>query len=316
MRGLLAGLVVAAVVGPAAGQSSSATGGAFLGAHNNLPFTPTQAFAGPPPAVLAPPPPPPDVDPLTGEPVPPPPRLWKLWSGSLDAGLNGATGNTDLFNLRASGHAKRQTATNILTGDLLYTYTTDTGKVTNHLALLNARDELLFAGSRWTAFVSSLVEYDELRAYRFRVAVYAGAGYTVFDDKALALRLRAGAGAVRELGSTTVLTRTHAAAATGAPVTTVTTVRNRDQWVPEFVFGEDFRWAWNQRSSLLSVLDYYPRIDDPRQFRLRARVAYEFVLDPATAMIVRFGAQDRYDSSPGNAKRNDLSYFATFGVKF
>ena len=51
-----------------------------------------------------------------------------------------ATGNTDLFNIRASGHAKRQTATNILTGDLLYTYTADTGEVTVHQALATARD--------------------------------------------------------------------------------------------------------------------------------------------------------------------------------
>jgi hypothetical protein len=31
---------------------------------------------------------------------------------------------------------------------------------------------------------------------------------------------------------------------------------------------------------------------------------------------MRLGIQERYDSDPGNAKRNDLNYFATMGIKF
>lgn len=317
MRGrLVAAYVLALVGGYACAQSSAVQGGAFLGSHNVPPFTPTQVFTGPPPAILAKPTTPaiePPTDPLTGEPLPPAP---KLWTGSIDMGLNGATGNTDLFNIRGSGHVKRQSATNILTGDLLYTYTADTGEVTVHQVLSNARDEFLFGDSPWSAFVSTLLEYDALRDYRFRVAVYGGAVYTLVDRTGLSIKLRAGAGAVRELGSTSTRTDTQIDPTTGIPVTTVVTERTRDRWVPELVFGKDFRWAWNDRSSLLSIMDYYPRVDDFRQFRLRSRAAYEYVLDPATNMIVRFGVQDRYDSNPGTAKRNDLTYFSTFGVKF
>lgn len=316
MRGRLAAWVLVLTATLARGQSPAVQGGAFLGSHNVPPFTPTQVFTGPPPAILAKPPaPPPEpaTDPLTGEPLPPPPRLW---TGSVDMGLNGATGNTDLFNIRGSGHVKRQTATNILTGDLLYTYTADTGEVTVHQVLSNARDEFCFGDSPWSAFVSTLLEYDALRDYRFRVAVYVGGVYTVVDRPDLSVKLRAGAGAVRELGSTNTVTTTQADPLTGAPVTTTDTVRTRDRWVPELVFGKDFRWAWNDRSSFLSIVDYYPRADDFRQFRVRARAAYEYVLDPATNMIIRFWVQDRYDSHPGTARRNDLTYFSTFGVKF
>jgi hypothetical protein len=117
----------------------------------------------------------------------------------------------------------------------------------------------------------------------------------VVDDKDLTLRLRAGAGAVREIGRAGVPSR----------------------WVPELVFGYDFRYAWNDRSSFVSTLDYYPRVDDFAQYRVRARAAYEYVLDPETGMILRLGAQDRYDSNPGpGVKRNDLTYFATWGMKF
>ena len=143
-------------------------------------------------------------------------------------------------------------------------------------------------------FASTNVEYDELRAYKFRVGVYAGVGYTFIDDADLTFKVRAGAGAVRELGSGGLA----------------------DRWVPEAVFGYDFKYRLSDRSSFLSVLDFYPRIDDFSKYRVRARIGYENVLDAKNGVVLRVGVQDRFDSDPGNAKRNDVTYFMTLGVKF
>jgi hypothetical protein len=173
-------------------------------------------------------------------------------------------------------------------------YSRQAGEVKAHQALYNARDEVLFPGTPWSAFVASQVEYDQLRAYRFRVGEYVGVGYTVADRSDLVLKLRAGAGATREIGSGTTA----------------------DRWVPELLAGYDFRYKLSEAGTFVSILDYYPRASDPRQYRIRARAALEYVLDPATGTVVRFGAQERYDSDPGDAKRNDLSYFTTLGFKF
>jgi hypothetical protein len=109
------------------------------------------------------------------------------------------------------------------------------------------------------------------------------------------LRFRLGAGATRELGID------------GA----------RNQWVPEAVLGHDLRYRFDDRNSFASVLDFYPRIDSlAGQYRIRLRTAFESVLDPKNGTVIRFGIQDRYDSNPGNALRNDLTYFATLGVNF
>ncbi len=294
--------VLVAVAGPAAAQLSSPPPAASR-ASSGLPlsetFTPSTLFPTNP--TPAPPPPiiPPPVLPIEpGEeadggllpPRPPP----KAWSGGLEIGANGATGNTELFNFRGGWNFRRKTEDNALTSDFLYVYSRQNGSVNSQQALFNARDEILFPGSRWTPFAASQVEYDELRAYRFRVGTYVGVGYTVIDDAATTFKLRAGAGAVRELG-------------VGGP---------QDRWVPELLFGYDARYKLNDRSSFVSILDYYPRLPDPGQFRVRARTAYEYVLDPATGTVLRLGVQDRYDSDPGNARRNDLNYFATFGLKF
>jgi hypothetical protein len=302
MRGWLAAGLFAVLAGPAAGQTASPPPVA-LRAGSGTPlaetFTPDTLF----PKTPAPPPAPPPVGSdnpeidlgdglLPGDGPPPPPP--KIWAGGADLGLNGATGNSELLNIRANWNVRRRTDRNAFTSDLQYVYSNQNDSLNTHQALLNSRSELLFPDSRWSPFAAAQVEFDQLRAYRFRVGAYGGVGYTVYDTPDLVLKLRAGAGATRELGVD----------------------GNEDRWVPELLFGYDFRYRMNDRSTFVSILDVYPRLPDVRQWRARARAAYEYVLDPATGTVIRFGVQDRYDSDPGNAKRNDLNYFVTFGFKF
>ena len=233
------------------------------------------------------------VPPLPPE-LPPPPAK-NIWAGSGDFGLNGASGNTNLFNFRTTWHVTRRTPRNLFVNDFQYNYLHQDATTEQQQAFLNSRDEVLFPGRPWSAFSALQVEYDELRAYKFRVGDYMGAGYKVIDNKTHLLRLRLGAGATRELGSD------------GA----------RNQWVPEAVLGHDLRYRFDDRNSAASVVDFYPRIDRlAGQYRVRARVAFESVLDPKTGTIVRVGVQERYDSNPGNALRSDLTYFTTLGLKF
>ncbi len=224
-------------------------------------------------------------------PPPPPPPIW---SGSAETGLNGASGNADLLNFRAGLNAQRKVSDNIFTTDFLYTYTQANKVTTIQQALLNARDEVLFDGSPWSLFGSMNLEYDELRAYKFRVGLYGGVGRVLLDTETTAFKVRAGVGAVREVGSGGLA----------------------DRWVPEMVFGYDFKYRLSERASFLSILDFYPRIDDWSRYRVRARLGYEHVLDPANGLVMRAGIQNRYDSDPGNARRNDVTYFMTLGVKF
>ena len=222
-------------------------------------------------------------------------ELPKYWSGGADVGINGATGNSELFNIRVGVEAFRKTTDNIFTTDFIYNLSKQGQKTSTQQALLNARDEILFPGKDYTLFAATQVEYDELREYRFRVGIYGGVGYLWYDNDTLTFRTRVGAGATRELGGPNV----------------------KDRWVPEMVFGYDLRYRMTTRSSLVSITDYYPRIDDYSQYRVRFRAAYEVLLDPASGMLLRVGLQDRYDSSPGDGfNRNDITYFTSLGVHF
>jgi hypothetical protein len=295
----LVAAVCALAAGTAAAQPISSPRGSS-GTPLAETFTPDSLFpkkAEPPPVVLPPPvlpgqdgPPGPDGGLLPPKPVPPP----KYWSGGADLGLNGATGNSDLVNVRGGWNVRRRSERNSLTSDFQYIYSQQNGSLRTHQALLNSRDEILFPGTRWLAFGASQIEYDQLRSYRFRVGTYLGTGYSVVDQPDLVFKVRAGAGATREFGVEGV----------------------QDRWVPEMLYGYDFRYKMNERSTFVSIVDIYPRLDALGQLRARARAAYEYVLDPKTGAVMRLGIQERYDSDPGTAKRNDLNYFVTFGFKF
>jgi hypothetical protein len=249
-----------------------------------------QAPAAPAPALDPQPAQPPGgaVGTLTGE---PPPR--KIWSGGLEAGINGQDGNTNVINFRTGWNATRKVDDNLYTMDFLYAFAKQEGIETQNQALFNARDEFLFPGSPWSLFASTNIEYDKFRAYDFLIGVYAGVGYTVLETDRTLFKLRAGAGAVRRFGGPD------------------------EKWIPELLFGYDFNHKIDDRQSFIHTLDYYPQIDKFTQFRLRARAAYEIIVDPVTGTALRLGVQTRYDSNPGpGIRRNDLNYFATLMVKF
>ena len=78
---------------------------------------------------------------LTGE----APADIKIWSGGVEAGVNGQSGNTDVFNLRTGWNLQRKTVDNLLTSDFVYSLAKQEGIETQNQALFNARDEILFA---------------------------------------------------------------------------------------------------------------------------------------------------------------------------
>lgn len=277
-----------APVGPPPGS------GGFFGAAPGQKFDEKAVFDKPP-AILAPPPAPPKpvVIPDGSLPPPPPP---KVWTGGFEFGLNGSQGDANVLNIKLGTFADRKTDTNRFHYDFLYTLNTQDNDTKQNQALLNARDEILFPGSPWSLFSAVQVEYDEFRAYDVRAGVYAGIGYTWIDDGTTLFKTRAGAGAVREMSTRR----------TGPS----------DRWVPEAVFGFDFNRKFTDRQGFVSSLDFFPSLSQIGQYRVRARAAYEIVLDPSHGMVLRLGVQERYDSHPGTGRRNALNYFATLMFKF
>jgi hypothetical protein len=280
---------------PATAQPTVPQGAAgYYGSGVNLPFNEKALFPGNGPI---PPPPvtelPPTLIPDGSLPPPPPP---KRWTGGFEFGVNGSQGNADVLNLRLGLNTDRRVDDNLFHADLLYTLTRQDGTTKQNQAWLNARDEILFPNSPWSVFAATQVEYNQFRAYDFRVGAYAGLSYRLVFTPTTLLKTRVGAGAAWQTSTQT-----------GGPP---------DQWVPEAILGMDFNRKLTDRQGLVSSIDVYPNLSQIGQYRVRSRVGYEIVLDPDHGMVLRLGVQDWYDTNPGPAKRNDVNYFATLLFKF
>ncbi|QVL32949.1 DUF481 domain-containing protein [Telmatocola sphagniphila] len=220
----------------------------------------------------------------------------KVWSGSFEAGINGSSGNTDVLNVRIAGNLRRETDENIFTSDLVYGTARQNGILNQDKALYNARDEILFGPDNpWALFTALQVEYDQFRDYEFRVGLFGGVSYTFLKDDNILFKGRIGLGETDEIGKT------------GVP----------SKWVTEALFGWDFDYKFTDRQKFTSSIDVYPSLTNFGQYRVRAKAAYEVLIDPSTGATLKVGIQDRYDTDPGfNYKRNDLDYFTAIMFKF
>ena len=215
------------------------------------------------------------------------PGYWfpkKIWSGGAEIGLSGSEGNAQSFSMRAGLNAKRETDRWINAVDLIYNRANANGVQTAHNALFTANNDIKLGDSPWTGFVNLLLEYDEFRAFDLRVAVNGGVGYQFIKTDAASLIGRIGSGASTEIGAVD------------------------EKWVPEAVFGTEYEHQLSKRQKVSLKVDYFPEWTDFDNFRMVTDASWEMLLHEASNMSLKISAIDRYDSTPGSARPNDIDY--------
>jgi putative salt-induced outer membrane protein YdiY len=209
------------------------------------------------------------------------------WDGSFELGLDGSDGNSQRFNFRFGIDAKRTTKESVLTLDLDYRRNTNNSLETANRTFFDWRHEWLFDESPWTWFVHGAVDYDEFQAFDVRVSLDSGVGYQFLKTERTSLLGRAGGGWSREVGGPD------------------------DQYVPEAVFGADFKRQLSKRQKFTANIDYTPDVSDPIDFRLNTKANWEVLLDEDMNLSLKMSVTDRYDSTPHEAKANDVDYGIT-----
>ena len=237
----------------------------------------------------------PPIDLPTEEPVEESPELVvpvKLWEGEFELGLDGSEGNSPTFNYQLGFDAKRTVPDRVFTVSLDYVRKTTRSEETTHRALLETRHEWLLLDSPWSLFIHGTADYDEFKEYDVRVAADVGLGYQLIETERTSLASRAGGGFSHEIGGTD------------------------DAYVPEAVFGLEFKHQLSERQKLTAMAEYAPDVTDFNDFRLNTRAGWEIVVDEQMNLSLRFSVLDRYDSTPHGAKPNDFEYAATLLWKF
>ncbi|MBX7106260.1 MAG: DUF481 domain-containing protein [Gemmataceae bacterium] len=216
----------------------------------------------------------------------------KEWTGGIDFGTNGTSGNAEAFGLRLAGNVKREWDHKTFTADMLYNYASANGVVNQDMLLANARQEWDFIGTPWSYFVSGGLQYDTFRAFDVLMFAHTGVGYTWFKDDTGFLKTRAGVG-----GSWTI----------NGP---------DDTFHPEALLGLDYEKKFNDRTKYVLGAVVFPDLSDAGQFRATVNTHLEFLVDPEHNIAFKIGAVDNYISQAEGRKRNDLAYFLALAWKY
>jgi len=232
------------------------------------------------------------LDPNAFDPTRPSP-LWKGWSGGVELGLNGSSGNTDRFNFRVGVNGSRETDFNLTVASFTYSYATENGNETQNRARLDARNDFKIGDTRWSIFAQGAFDYDEFQDWDLRIAAFVGVGYRLIDTEKTRLNLRAGVGAQREIGGSNNKIR------------------------PEALLGADFFTQLTAKQKLTASVDVFPSLDRGGEFRSTAKAAWEILLDEEANLSLKIGVENRYDSQAADGfKKNDFDYYALLVFSF
>lgn len=221
------------------------------------------------------------------------PSFWSSWTGSVELGLNGSSGNTERFNVRGGASAKRSTERMETTLSASFSYATENSDETENRLRGEARNDWLLPDSRWRVFVLGSAEYDEFQDWDLRLSAFGGAGYELVTTERTFVLGRLGVGLTREIGGT------------------------ENAIMPEGLLGLDVEHQLTERQRVFGSAEFLPKLDDVGPYRFLGRAGWEILIDPESNLSLKVGLEDRYDSSPGEGfRRNDVDYFVVLVWSF
>lgn len=212
------------------------------------------------------------------------PAFWDPWEGNVELGLSGTEGNSETFNVRFGMTAKHKTPTFVQTLQITSIQKSADGVTTANTALVDGRLEWPMPQSRWNYFVHGFWEYDEFKAFQYRISGDTGPGYEFIQTDTTTLIGRSGVSVSHEVGGP------------------------ENAWNPEILFGGELKHRFNPTHSISAKVEYYPTITAWSDYRLNSQASWEIALAAAWGLSLKLSVIDRYDSTPEGARPNDLDY--------
>ena len=211
----------------------------------------------------------------------------------LEFGVNGASGNSDTTDLRFAAKAGKESETRRWAFDTAYFYSDSDGETTRSDYTVGLVHDWLLKESPWFVFANGRVDFDDFEEWDYRGNAAAGVGYQLIDKETLNVRLRAGAGAVKEFGS-------------------------EDEDVrPEGSLGGELKWTIAPNHTFAAAVTAFPSFDEAGEVRVLASADWTLKLSQADGLSLKFGVVDEYDSlAADGTDKNDFKYYGALVLDF
>ncbi|PQO27984.1 hypothetical protein C5Y96_16535 [Blastopirellula marina] len=205
------------------------------------------------------------------------------WKNSAELGLNGQTGNTESNSLRVGAKIKREGDATVFSADIRHLRTSDKDGLTQNNAYVKHKLEWpLKIHEKWSLFEKTDVEYDEFKAFDMRLVFNGGVSYKPYKTDATDWTLSIGSGFSQEYGSP------------------------QKGIIPEATLGSELTHQITEKQSFQIKFEFFPAFEANQGYRSVTDASYTIALDHGLSL--KLSAEDRYDSTPNNRKRNDLDY--------
>lgn len=221
-------------------------------------------------------------------------KIIRNWTGEVRFGTDMSTGITEQARVRAGFNINKAYDGHKTSLRTEYAYA-ETNDVESENRMVNGvtqdwgTGETNFSG----VFVRATGEFDELRAYDYRLNLAGGGRYQLIKDEKTDSLLRIGMSARREFGSV------------------------NDDWVPEGAVFWTVSRTINRRQKISANIDYYPEIEQFDRYRITAIANWDLTIDEESGLNLRIGVENRYDSRIQDANnRNDLDLRAELVWQF
>ena len=215
-----------------------------------------------------------------------------VWSGSIETGVNGSTGNTELQRARLNFDAKRKKEGETLDLRFRYQAAQTRGETSENRLFGRAKNDWATAKAKWRVFVEGSVERDQFLDFDWRLTGNSGLSFDAIKNDKTSLTFRGGLGGSIEFGS------------------------DKDGFDPEGTIAFELRHKINKNMSLTANGELIPDLNDTGEFRTRIYSAVDTNLDETGKWKLRIGIEDRYESNPTRAKKNDFDYFVSVVYRF
>jgi len=235
---------------------------------------------------------------IEGEKPPEPPKEEPRWVSKLEAGLNGALGNTRSQGFIGGLVSDYKLPRHLWHFESRYFRKEDVGETTQSRFYAVLRKDWLFEeGSRYSFFAEGRYDRDQFQQWEQRGTVAAGVAYKFIQEESLKVGFKVGGTATKEWG--------------------LEGPDADDDVRPEALLGVEMNWKIDDTKEFTAQATYFPDLSDTPEYRILASAGISYRLNEKGTLTLRGGAEYEYDTHRTDPfKRADIRYFLLLVMDF
>jgi putative salt-induced outer membrane protein YdiY len=207
------------------------------------------------------------------------------WKHEIEAGLNGATGNSESLSIHVGYSGKYKDEDHGWKLITAYDKAKSDGEISRNQFYADLLKEWYWNSSPWFAFTQGRYDWDELKDWDYRLSGSAGVGYEFIHNDSWYLVSRIGLGGNKVYG-------------------------NVDEvFTQEANLGLDAAWTISERESVDFKTTFYPSLEEEGEYRNITAFNWRMVMSEQASLAMKIGLLNEYDSqaAPG-IEKSDFKY--------